>query len=51
MKKWEKVIKDIEDGKSYTETVKDIPLAVKLIKKRFSQNHISIKQRAAIKRG
>lgn len=49
--KWKKVIKKIDEGKSFDEVTKDVPLAVKRIQKRFSQSQVSTKQVAAVKRG
>jgi len=50
-KKWENIIKDLDKGKTFDEATKNVPLAVKLIKKRFSQVHISTGQHKAVRRG
>ena len=50
-KNWEKVIKELENGKSIKEATNNTPLAVKIKPRRFGTLQISSKQQQAIRRG
>jgi len=50
MKNWEEVIKNMEDGKTIAESLKDMPRAVEL-KPRPKVRYVCAAQRKIIKRG
>ena len=51
MKKWKKVVEQMEKGKSFKEVTREVPLVVKVKQNKFKINQISTKQQDAIRRG
>lgn len=50
-KSWEKVVKDMEKGKTLKEATVSTPLAVMVKQRRFKTVQVSTKQQQAIRRG
>ena len=51
MKKWNTIIKELENGKLLEEATKNVPLAVKVKPRQFKKLFFSSNQQRAIRRG